>query len=145
MAPGWRILSFFGCAFAYKNMFTYYNAQTYGPIVSAFMRKHIEQAKTDLFDITDRKREYYEIDTSQYMNYTFDDLGENYHAHHGPQPDGESLDSTWLCELDKFLKGEENHLKEHKYFVNYEYKYMDKGEPTVEAAQAMFHSKKNSV
>ena len=39
-----------------------------------------------MFSITDRKREFYEIDTSQYMNYNFHDLGHDYHAHHGPQP-----------------------------------------------------------
>jgi hypothetical protein len=39
-----------------------------------------------MFSITDRKREFYEIDTSQYMNYNFHDLGHEYHAHHGPQP-----------------------------------------------------------
>lgn len=40
----------------------------------------------DRFEITDRKREFFNIDTSQYMNYDFHDLGHEYHAHHGPQP-----------------------------------------------------------
>lgn len=43
-------------------------------------------------------------------------------------------------ELDKFLKGEENHLKEHKYFVNYKYEFLDKSYPTPEMAQDLFHS-----
>lgn len=55
--------------------FAYYNSHTYGPLVSAYLRKYAEHAKEDAFDIKDRKREYYEIDTSQYMNYTFEDLG----------------------------------------------------------------------
>jgi hypothetical protein len=86
MAFGWRLLSVFGTGFLFKTAFTAYNANTYGPVVSAFLRKHAEQSRTDRFDITDRKREYYEIDTSQYMNYDFKDLGHNYHANHGPQP-----------------------------------------------------------
>ena len=50
------------------------------------------------------------------------------------------MDSTWLMELDKFLKGEENHLKDHRYFVNYKYEYLDKSYPSVEAAHNLFHS-----
>jgi hypothetical protein len=55
------------------------------------------------------------------MNYSFNDLGHDVHVNHGPQPDGEAMDSSWLSELDKFLRGEDNKLKEHKNFVNYEY------------------------
>ena len=40
MAIGWRVVSAFGCAFVYKTMFTAYNSMTYGPIVSAFLRKY---------------------------------------------------------------------------------------------------------
>ena len=86
MAAGWKILSVFGSAFVYKTMFTAYNSIAYGPVVSAFLRKYGHHAKGDRFEIHDRKREFYEIDTSQYMNYTFDDLGHEYHANHGPQP-----------------------------------------------------------
>ena len=86
MAPGWRFVSLVGFAALYKQAFTAYNSVTYGPIVSAFLRKYLEQAKTDKFDIVDRKREFYEIDTSQYMNYTNEDLGHEYHTSHGPQP-----------------------------------------------------------
>ena len=50
------------------------------------------------------------------------------------------MDSTWLVELDKFLRGEENHLKEHKNFVNYKYEYLDKSYPSVEAAHSLFHT-----
>jgi hypothetical protein len=84
MATGWRIMSVVGSAFLYKTMFTAYNSQTYGPIVSAFLRKYGKNAKGDRFEIHDRKREYYEIDTSQYMNYTNEELGHEYHMHHGP-------------------------------------------------------------
>ena len=84
LAFGWRAASLFASAFVYKTAFTAYNATTYGPVITAFLRKHGDQAKTDVFGITDRKREYYEIDTSQYMKYDFKDLGHDYHAHHGP-------------------------------------------------------------
>ena len=50
------------------------------------MRKYSKVAKQDIFEITDRKREYFDIDTSSYMKYDFHDLGHDYHAHHGPQP-----------------------------------------------------------
>ncbi len=86
MALGWRALSLFGTAFLYKSAFTAYNSMTYGPLVSAFARKYNQFAKADPFEITDRKREFYEIDTSQYMKYDFKELGHEYHAHHGPQP-----------------------------------------------------------
>lgn len=86
MAVGYRVVSWFAAAFVYKTAFTAYNSITYGPVVSAFLRKYSQFAQADRFNITDRKREYYEIDTSQYMSYDFKDLGHDYHAHHGPQP-----------------------------------------------------------
>jgi hypothetical protein len=90
MAVGWRVLSLFGTGVLYKSLIQAHTSQYYGPVVSAFFRKYHSHAKTDLFEITDRKREYFEIDTSQYMNYNFGDLGHDHHAHHGPQPDGEA-------------------------------------------------------
>ena len=53
--------------------------------MSAYLRKYSHLAKADKFEITDRKREYFDIDTSSYMNYDFADLGHS-HASHGPQP-----------------------------------------------------------
>lgn len=41
------------------------------------------------------------------------------------------MDSSWLAELDKFLNNEPNRLKEHKYFLDYDYEYIDKSFPTV--------------
>lgn len=140
MALGWRVLSMVGCGFAYKNLFQFYNGQTYGPLFSAYFRKYSKVAKADRFDITDRKREYFEIDTSDYMAYGYKDLGHDAHVNHGPQPDGEAMDSSWLSELDKFLRGEENHLKEHKNFVNYNYEYLDKSFPTSEKAFDLMHT-----
>jgi hypothetical protein len=140
MAIGWKALSLLGFATFYKNVFQYMNGQTYGPVMSAFFRKYSQQAKADKFDITDRKREYFEIDTSDYMSYNYNDLGHDYHVHHGPQPDGETMDSSWLSELDKFLKGQDNKLKEHKNFVNYNYEYLDKSFPTPDAAKELMHA-----
>lgn len=74
------------------------------------------------------------------MNYEFEDLGHEHHANHGPQPDGEALDNTWLHEVNKFLRSEPNKLKEHKNFVNYTYEYLDKSFPTVEAAHDLFNA-----
>ncbi len=50
------------------------------------------------------------------------------------------MDNSWFSELDKFLRGEENHLKEHKNYLNYNYQYMDKSYPTVEAAHELFNA-----
>lgn len=138
MAIGWKAVSLVGAAFLYKNVFQYYNGQTYGPLLSAYFRKYQTFSSEDRFKITDRKREYFEIDTSDYMSYGYKDLGHDVHVNHGPQPEGEALDSSWLSELDKFLNGEENKLKEHKQFVNYNYDFMDKSFPTSEkVAQVM--------
>lgn len=130
MAIGWKALSLLGTAWTVKTAIQFYNGMYYGPIFSAYFRKYNNAAKVDIFEITDRKREYFYIDTTQYMNYTNEDLGHEYHANQGPQPEGEALDSTWLIELDKFLNGEENKLKEHKYFVDYKYDYLDKSYPS---------------
>ena len=103
LAVGWRVLSFFGLGLAYKQGINIYISQYYGPIFSAFFRKYQSAARTDPFEITDRKREYFDIDTSDYMNYTNESLGHEYHGSYGPQPDGENNDSSWLVEVDKFL------------------------------------------
>lgn len=64
MAIGWKALSFFGMAWVYQNVFVAYNSCTYGPVLGAFLRKYQKVAKHDIFEITDRKREYFDIDTS---------------------------------------------------------------------------------
>lgn len=140
MAFGWRLLSLIGTAWTVKTTIQAYNGYYYGPLFAAYFRKYSKFAHADTFKIEDRKREYYEIDTSQYMNYTYEDLGHEYHVNHGPQPDGEALDNSWLNELGKFLRGEENKLKEHKNFVNYKYEYLDKSYPTVENAHKLFNA-----
>jgi hypothetical protein len=86
MAIGWKVLSFVGMSWAYSNIFSFYNSQYYGPICTAFFRKYSQFAQPDMFGISDRKREFYEIDTTQYMNYDFEDLTGDQHANHGPQP-----------------------------------------------------------
>lgn len=84
-----------------------------GPMMGAYFRKYSGQAKNDAFDIKDPKKEYFYIDTSEYMKYSNATLGDQYHCSHGPQPEGEAMDSSYLIEVDKFLKGEPNHLKDH--------------------------------
>jgi hypothetical protein len=86
MATGWKFLSFLGMGWLYSNIFSVYNAQYYAPICTAFFRKYRDSAKEDRFAITDRKREFYQIDTAQYMNYDFEDLTADHHMNHGPQP-----------------------------------------------------------
>ena len=88
MAAGWKLLSLFGVGFVYNQVFQYFNGQTYGPLLSAYFRKYSKIAKNDRFAITDRKREYFDIDTSEYMAYGYKDLGHDYHVNHGPQPEG---------------------------------------------------------
>lgn len=86
MAIGWRCLSLIGTAMVAKTGFQYYNGMTYGPLMSAYFRKFSDQGKSDVFAIQDRKREYFNIDTSSYMSYENKDLGHEYHTNHGPQP-----------------------------------------------------------
>ena len=73
------------------------------------------------------------------MAYGYKDLGHDYHVNHGPQPEGEAMDSSWLGEIDKFLKGEENSLKQHKNFINYQYEFLDKSFPSAENAHDLMH------
>lgn len=141
MALGWRFCSCLGLAFTYKSLMMSYSAQYYNPVVGAFLRKYDHCIKRDVTDITDEKREYFYIDTSQYMKYTNQDLGDEYHVHHGPQPEGESLDSSWLVEVDKFLNNEPNHLKEHKRFYNYNFEFIDKSFPSAEKVAEVMHRK----
>ena len=53
--------------------------------------------------------------------------------------EGESLDSSWLVEVDKFLRGEENHLKDHKRYLNYDFEFIDKSFPTADKVKDLMH------
>jgi hypothetical protein len=49
-----------------------------------------------LFEIKDPKKEYFYIDTSDYMTYSNKTLGEEYHCHHGPHADELLCQQQWL-------------------------------------------------
>ena len=95
VAPGWKVLSVIGLASLVRFGVHHFNNYYYGPVMAAQLKKHIHHAKTDMFEIEDEKREFFYIDTSEYMNYSHEDLTHDHHAHHGPQPDGEVLDQSW--------------------------------------------------
>ena len=136
MALGWRCLSLIGVAGATKMMVCQYYARTYGPLIGSYFRKYQNVGATDAWEIRDRKREFYQIDDSQYMDYTEDDLGDVHrHANHGPQPDGEVKDASYLVELNAFLDGKPNHLKDHPRFLNYNYEFIDKSYPSLDDAK----------
>ena len=141
MALGWRATSMVGLGFLFKSAFMQYSSQQYNPIVGAFFRKYSAHVKSDLFEIKDEKKEYFYIDTSEYMNYSNATLGEEFHSHHGPQPEGEAMDSSWLTEVDKFLAGEENNLRNHKRFLNFDFKLADKSYPSSDAVADLMHKK----
>ena len=141
MALGWRMLSALGLGFVYKSAFMGVSSENYQPVVAAYLRKYSDHIKTSMFDIKDSKKEYFYIDTSQYMNITNKDLADEFHVHHGPQPDGESLDASWLSEVDKFLRGEENNLRGHKRFLDYEFEFIDKSFPSAEKAADLMHKR----
>jgi hypothetical protein len=41
--------------------------------------------------------------------------------------------------MDKFLKGEENNIKDHKKFYNYNFELMDKSFPSSDAVADLMH------
>jgi len=132
MAIGWRCTSFLLMGTFFNSLMGAYIGNTYAPLMGAYLRKYSEHMTKDKFEMIDRKREFYEIDTSQYMSYT----NEGLHSHfsHGPQPDGEACDATWLTEMDAFLNNKPNHLKEHPRFLNYAFQFKDKSFPSAEMA-----------
>jgi hypothetical protein len=91
MAIGWKICSGIVASFVYKSLLMGYSGATYNPVVGAYLRKYSHCVKRDVTDISDEKREYFYIDTSQYMNYTNSDLSDEYKVHHGPQPVSQSF------------------------------------------------------
>jgi len=85
MALGWKGLSFLAIAGLTKMVVCQYYGRTYGPLIGAYFRKYQHVGTTDAWEIRDRKREYYQIDDSQYMDYTEHDLHDMHmHANHGP-------------------------------------------------------------
>ena len=130
-----------GLSFVYKSLMMAQSGSFYNPAVGAFLRKYDHAIKRDVTEITDEKKEYFYIDTSQYMNYKNQDLADEFHVHHGPQPEGESLDSSWLTEVDKFLNNEENDLKNHKRFYNWNFEFVDKSFPTAEKVADVMHKR----
>lgn len=143
MAPGWKLLSWFAIAGVSKMAVNNYYGRTYGPLLGAYLRKYQNNSAVDAWEIRDRKREYYMIDDSSYMNYDEGDMKDMHmHANHGPQPDGEALDASWLTELNSFLDGKENHLKDHPRFLNYAYTFKDKSYPTLDQAKDLIEGGK---
>ena len=142
MAMGWSCLSLFAVAGATKMVMCQYYGRTYGPLIGSYFRKYRDVGAADAWELRDRKREYYQIDDSQYMAYTEADL-ENVHRHanHGPQPDGEAKDASYLVELNAFLDNKPNHLKEHARFLNYNYEFVDKSYPSLEQAKDLIEGK----
>ena len=135
-AYGWKFATAIGVASFTKMMICQFYSRNYGPLIGSYFRKYQDVAPTDAWEIRDRKREYYQIDDSQYMAYTEDDMGDVHrHSNHGPQPDGEAKDASYLAELDAFLDGKAHHLKEHPRFLNYAYEFKDKSYPTLEQAK----------
>jgi len=142
MAGGWKILSFIGIAGASKMMMCQYYSRSYGPLIGSYFRKYANVGAADAWEIRDRKREYYQIDDTQYMDYTEEDLKDVHrHANHGPQPDGEAKDASYLTELNAFLDGKENHLKDHPRFLNFNYEFIDKSYPSADQAKDLIEGK----
>jgi len=76
----------FGIAGITKGLIMSYTSGLYQPTLGAYFRKYADSVQRDMFEIKDKKKEYFYIDTSQYMNYTNESIGDEYHTHHGPQP-----------------------------------------------------------
>eukprot|EP00354_Favella_ehrenbergii_P004923 CAMPEP_0170466570 /NCGR_PEP_ID=MMETSP0123-20130129/10482_1 /TAXON_ID=182087 /ORGANISM="Favella ehrenbergii, Strain Fehren 1" /LENGTH=238 /DNA_ID=CAMNT_0010732735 /DNA_START=15 /DNA_END=731 /DNA_ORIENTATION=+ len=141
MATGWRFLSLLGVAGASKMVICQYYSRTYGPLIGSYFRKYQNVGAADAWEIRDRKREFYQIDDSQYMAYTEEEVDVHRHANHGPQPDGEAKDNSYLVELNAFLDGKPNALKEHPRFLNYNYEFIDKSYPSLEQAKDLIEGK----
>jgi len=139
MAKGWRFVNVFVLGYIYKQMMMNQTASMYGPVMGAYFRKYADCVQKDPNAIVDEKKSYFYIDTSEYMSYSNADLSDEYHVHHGPQPEGDSLDSSWLSEVDKFLKGEENQLKQHHKFYDYNFEFIDKSFPSAEKVSELMH------
>ena len=85
-ALGWRFASLLGLGFLTKQFLMTLTGTMYSPLMGAYFRKYQAHVKTDIFEIKDAKKEYFYIDTSEYMNYSNATLSDEYHCHHGPQP-----------------------------------------------------------
>lgn len=86
MALGWRFCSWMALGFATQRFLMAQSSAHYAPTIGAYFRKYNHCVKRDIYDIKDEKKEYFYIDTSQYMNYSNADLADEFHVHHGPQP-----------------------------------------------------------
>ena len=139
MAHGWRFVSMIGLGWLGHNVFMDYSSQQHAPIIGAYFRKYKACIKKDLLEIKDEKKAYFQIDDSQYMSYTNATLGDNHHAHHGPQPEGEALANSYQQEVDAFLAGEANHLKEHKLYLDHPFEFKDKSFPTNDQVSELFN------
>ena len=133
LGVGLKVLAFITVQSVWSALFASFGTVNYqGPLISAYLTKYERFAKEDLFEIKDEKREWFEIDTSDYLNYSFEDL-HHAHAHHGPQPDDMVLNNSWLVEMEKYLKGEESNIKNDPRFLHYDFQYTNNGQwPTEE-------------
>ena len=64
MALGWRFASLIGIGLSVREVLNWHHSMYHMPIMGAYLRKYQEKITPDVWTMTDRKREFYEIDTS---------------------------------------------------------------------------------
>lgn len=121
-------------------MFSHLSYNHYqGPIVEAILNKYSKHLKEDINQIKDKSREWFDIDDSVPIGYTYDNLRADQQSHTGNQADDFVSNSSYMVEVDNFLQGKDNHLTHHpKYIAGAE--FIEKGFPSVDQAKsAMEH------
>ena len=105
-------------------------------MIEALLNRSAHHMREDINQIKDKSREFFEIDDSVPIGYTYDDLKPHQSSHTGNQPDDYVANSSYMNEVDKFLQGKDNHLTHHAKYVGGA-DFIDKSFPTAEAVKAV--------
>ena len=74
LAVGWRFLTFLGGTLTGKICLEMASSKYRGDSLSAYLKLYYRHTRNELWKIQDEKREWFEIDTSYYMNYDYEDV-----------------------------------------------------------------------
>ena len=84
---GWKAFPFLLIWYSYNYCWNLYQAHYNAPMFMALIHKHLDKAKHDLYLIKDEKREWFDIDDSEYMAYSNKDVDEMNKKYGMDEPD----------------------------------------------------------
>ena len=132
----WKLFPFLICFQTFRYGISYLISRYNSPMFYAYLNKYRDSIKSDMFKIRDITREWFDIDDSEYMNYTNEDVDDMFSRYkqdipnYSPIPNEMYHSNSWLIEVNNYLKGIPHKLKEHPLYIKAKPKFKPYKMPT---------------